>query len=114
MAKVRTVNQGAVEDKEPLRPATFKEYGTLNVADFKVFNTWLMEEEKVSFKTIVAKCAELRHRRWAQWHIMAPDNPNIHDDASVFPFVLYCCYVMWIECLFANEFFHFNGLCQCC
>jgi hypothetical protein len=75
--KVKQVNTGCTPEKEVVRAATIKEYGNLNVEDFQQFNFWLVDEEKVTYKGVVTKLAQLRHHRWAYWHIMAPDNPNV-------------------------------------
>ena len=82
-ARVRAVNAGCSPDKEVIRPGTIKEYGTLNVDDFKAFNAWLLEEEKPTYKGVVTKLAELRHHRWATWHVMCPDNPSVDDSCSM-------------------------------
>ena len=83
--KVQQVNTGCAQDKEIIRAATIKEYGTLNVEDFQCFSTWLLEQERPQYKQVVAKFTELRHRRWAWWHVMAPDNPKV-DAACSMPF----------------------------
>ena len=82
-ARVTAVNAGCSPDKEVVRPGTIKEYGLLNVDAFKAFNTWLLEEEKPTYKGVVTKLAELRHHRWATWHVMCPDNPNVDDSCSM-------------------------------
>ena len=51
--------------------------------DFKAFNAWLLEEEKPTYKGVVQKLAELRHHRWATWHVMCPDNPGIDASCSM-------------------------------
>ena len=81
--KVKAANSGCQPDKETIRAATIKEFGTLNVEDLRVFNNWLLEEDKPTYKAVVAKLAELRHHRWAWWHVMASDNPNIDPSCSM-------------------------------
>jgi hypothetical protein len=81
--KVRSVNSGCTADKEVIRPGTIKEFGTLNIEDFKSFNSWLLEQDKPTYKGVVGKLAELRHRRWAIWHVMCPDNPEVDDSCSM-------------------------------
>lgn len=84
VAKVRSVNSGCVYGKEVVRPSTLKDIATLNVADFKEYNKWLLEEEKVTYKAVRDKLLEYRHHRWAYWHVMCPDNPNVDPNCSMF------------------------------
>ena len=81
--KVKTVNAGCSADKEVIRPGTIKEFGTLNIEDFKSFNAWLLEQERPTYKGVVTKMADLRHHRWAILHVMCGDNPNVDTSCSV-------------------------------
>jgi len=83
LQKVRSANQGCESEKEVVRPASFKEYGTLNTKDLEQFNDWFLQQDCPSFKQVTAKLASLRHYRWAAWHILALDNPNILPENSV-------------------------------
>ena len=83
ISQVKTANAGCVQDREVIRPSTVKEFGNLNVEDFKAFNQWFLEEEKPTFKGVVGKFSELRHHRWAQSHVMALDNPNVAAECSM-------------------------------
>ena len=85
LAKIREANVGCAQDKEVVRPSTVREYGNLNVEDFASFNQWFLEQDKPTYKGIVAQWSQLRHRRWAYWHVMAADNPNVHPGCSMFP-----------------------------
>ena len=86
--KVKAVNAGCGAGKEVIRPATVREFGTLNCEDFGTFNTWLLEQEKPTHKQVLEKFAGLRHRRWAYWHLMAPDNPMVDSSCSMFSCLL--------------------------
>ena len=86
--KVKSVNAGCSSGKEVIRPSTVREFGTLNVEDFACFNAWLLDQEKPTYKQVLEKFAELRHRRWAYWHIMAQDNPMVDASCSMFTFHL--------------------------
>jgi hypothetical protein len=83
VARVKECNAGCQPEKEVLRVALFKEVANLNISDYAEFNAWLLEVEKPTFRQVKEKIQELRKRRWAIWHIMAPDNPRVADECSM-------------------------------
>ena len=78
--KVKLVNTGCAQDREVIRPAVFKEFGVLTMQDLTMFNSWLCNQDRVTFGDVKGELSRLRHRRWAWWHVMHPDNPHVADE----------------------------------
>ena len=83
IARVRDLNAGVAQDKEVIRPALIKDYAVLTVQDLQQFNVWLLAQSKVTYKDVRDQLGRLRHRRWAWWHVMCSDNPNVAPQCSM-------------------------------
>ena len=83
ISRVRHINMGVAAEREPIRPSTIKEYAVLTSTDLQEFNTWLLAQDKVGYKEIRDELSRLRHRRWAWWHVMASDNPNVAEECRM-------------------------------
>ena len=83
IGRVKTLNAGCLQDKEVIRPALIKDYAVLTVQDLQSFNVWLLAQTKPTYRDVRDELGRLRHRRWAWWHVMCSDNPNVADECSM-------------------------------
>ena len=90
LQKLDVLNRGEGLDSAPFRPQLLRENSGLLPEDYSEFGTWLLNQEKTTYKDLNNYLVQARKRRMARWHVYgAPDDVVIPSQSVLCPWVLF-------------------------
>ena len=90
LQKLDVLNRGEGLDSAPFRPQLLRENSGLLPEDYSEFGTWLLTQERTTYKDLNNYLVQARKRRMARWHVYgAPDNVIIPSQSMLCPWVLF-------------------------